>query len=134
MQVMDKEVFEALEAMPMRPKVPHVPQLGKNKNWRDKKRAQGGHQTSIVFTPAAAAVLAGKTFVDGTEQNQSRYVSDAVYAYERPLSDRLEPEAREALAGVMGWWGIQDEAEAVSLALRWLDKHTRENNLQRVSV
>ena len=101
--------------------------IAENQAWRDRTKRQGGHNTTVTFSPAAWDYVQRRR--DMGYSRVSQLVCEA-------LLNRVEvlPGARAAIDSLRGQIaGDPTDAQVVSLATRWLVKHlaeSQENTLQ----
>lgn len=124
-------IADILAQPPIPLRKPGTPrQRGKSRRHATRLAEAGGRATTVELSPEANAALAN-LMQAGRFSSQGEAVSTALLAF---CGDRLDEESRQALQRLMTWWGIESEVHAVALAVRWLWRHTVDNDLSKITV
>jgi hypothetical protein len=115
---------------------PVAPTTRRNRNWRLALREAGGKSAGVVLSPEAVAAL--EALSDDSllgKMNQSAVINTAIL---RLLGTpprgyvQLDADTEVAVAAIRTEWGIDNDAEAVSVGLRAFAKLQR--NLTRLEL
>jgi hypothetical protein len=119
LQALANQIAEAAPAAPTKARS-RTPEMERQAKWRDELRANGGKMATVALSPEAVKAL--DSITEGSllaGMSQTALISTAIL---RLLGNDqgvlLDPEARAAVDGIKTDWGIDNDAEAVSVALR----------------
>jgi hypothetical protein len=112
------------------------PKSDTNRAWREKLLANGGRVTAQALSPEAVAALQsiGDDSLLG-KMSQSQVINTAILRLlgtPTPGCVQLDADTEAAVAAIRTEWGIDNDAEAVSVGLRAFAKLQR--NLTRLEV